>query len=98
MTEEDLKVYEVINCLNKNLIPHFVWYLEKGKRYDIETVSIDRIWNKKHFCESCRKFTSKVSPIPLCSFGKKLKTAIAYKESFKNKIFKKSYQKDIKKL
>ena len=25
---------------NKNLMPHFVWYLEKEKRYDIETWSV----------------------------------------------------------
>ena len=32
-SEISLKVYDVINCLNKNLITHFVWYLEKEKRY-----------------------------------------------------------------
>ena len=25
----NLKVYDIINCLNKNLITHFVWYLGK---------------------------------------------------------------------
>ena len=44
-----LKVYDVINCLNKNSITHFVWYLEKEKRYDIEILSIDRVLNKEHF-------------------------------------------------
>ena len=49
-SEINLKVYDVINCLNKNLIIHFVWYLENEKRYDIETLPIDRILNKKeHF-------------------------------------------------
>ena len=43
------KVYDVINCLNKNLITYFVQYLEKEKRYDTETFSIDRVLNKKHF-------------------------------------------------
>ena len=42
-------VYDVINCLNKNLITHFVWYLKKEKRHDIETLSIDRVLNKEHF-------------------------------------------------
>ena len=28
-----LKDYDVINCLNKNLLIHLVWYLEKEKRY-----------------------------------------------------------------
>ena len=44
----NLKVYDIINCLNKNLITHFVWYLEKEKRYDIESLSIDRVINKEH--------------------------------------------------
>ena len=38
----NLKVYDVINCLNKNLT-NFFWYLQKEKRYEIETLSIDRI-------------------------------------------------------
>ena len=45
----NLKVYQIINCLNKNLITHFVWYLEKEKRYDIKTLSIDRVLKKEHF-------------------------------------------------
>ena len=44
----NLKVYDVINCLNKNSITHFVWYLEKEKRYDIETLSIDGVSDKEH--------------------------------------------------
>ena len=30
----NLKVYDVVSCLNKNLITHFISYLEKEKRYD----------------------------------------------------------------
>ena len=45
----NLKVYDVINCLNKYLIKHFVWYPEKEKRYEIENLSKDRLLNKKHF-------------------------------------------------
>ena len=45
----NLKVYDVTNCLNKNLLTHFVWYLAKEKRYDIETLSIGRVLNKEHF-------------------------------------------------
>ena len=44
-----LKVHDVINCLNKNLIRHFVWYLGKEKRYGIETLSIDRVLNEERF-------------------------------------------------
>ena len=47
----NLEVSDVINCLNKNLITHLVWYLEKEKRYDIETFSIVRLLNKEHFYE-----------------------------------------------
>ena len=44
-----LEVYDVINCLNKNSVTHFVWYLENEKRYDIETLSIDGVSDKQHF-------------------------------------------------
>ena len=49
-SKKNLKVYDVINCLNKNLITHFVWYLEKEIRCDIETLSIDIELNKERFC------------------------------------------------
>ena len=45
----NLKVYDVINCLNKDLITHFVLYLEKEKSYDIQLFSIDSVLNKEHF-------------------------------------------------
>ena len=45
----NLKVHDVMKCLNKNLITHFVWYLRKKKSYDIETLFIDRVLNKEHF-------------------------------------------------
>ena len=45
----NLKVYDFINCLNNNLITHFVLYLEKEKMYNIETLSIDRVIKKEHF-------------------------------------------------
>ena len=48
-SKTNLKVYGIINCLNKNLIIHFVWYLEKEKKYDIEILSIDRVLSKEHF-------------------------------------------------
>ena len=38
-----------MNCLNKNLIIHFVSYLEKEKSDDMETLSIDSVLNKQHF-------------------------------------------------
>ena len=45
----NLKVHDVINCLNKNPITYFVWYLEKEKRYDIKTLPIDGVSDKEHF-------------------------------------------------
>ena len=47
IADTSFKVYDVIKGLNKNLITHFVWYLEKAKSYDIETLSIDRV-RKNH--------------------------------------------------
>ena len=46
---KNLKIYDAINCLYKNLKAHFVWYLEKKIRCGIDTLSIDRKLNKKHF-------------------------------------------------
>ena len=45
----NLKVCDAINCLNKNLITHFAWYLGKGKRYGIETLPTDIVLKKAHF-------------------------------------------------
>ena len=56
----NLKVHDAINCLNKNSITHFVWYLGKEKRYDNETLSIDGVSDKEQFYRTimqkiCRK-------------------------------------------
>ena len=41
------------------------------KKYDIETLSIDRVLNKNGFMErSCKKCPPKSSPRPLFNFGK----------------------------
>ena len=45
----NVKIYDIINCLKKNLITYFVLYLEKGKSYDIEILSTDWVLNKEHF-------------------------------------------------
>ena len=63
----NLKVYDVIKCLNKNLITHFVLYLETEVRWDIETLSIDRVLNTEHFY---RKIKQKMHPRPLFNFAK----------------------------
>ena len=65
------KVYGVSICLNENVITHVVWYLEKEKRYDIETLSFDRVLCKEHFHgkimqKLCTKSQSKI----FLNFGK----------------------------
>ena len=44
----NFRVHDVINCLTKNIRTYFVRYLEKEKRYDIETLSIDRVSNEEN--------------------------------------------------
>ena len=53
----NLKVYDIVNCLSKNSITHFVLCLEKEKRHDIETLSIDGLSDKERFY---RKITQKI--------------------------------------
>ena len=65
------KVYDIINCPNKNLKLSFVWYLGKEKRYDIKMLGIDWVLNNEHFMgKSCIKFTAKSSPRFLFNFDK----------------------------
>ena len=46
-----LKVHEVINCLNKNLVTHFVWCsVRKRWRWNLIN-SINRVLNKEHLHE-----------------------------------------------
>ena len=54
-------IYDMINSLNKNLARYFVWCLEKEKRYEFGTLSIDRVLNKEHFlAKVCTKLVSDV--------------------------------------
>ena len=70
-SKENLKVYDDINCLNKNFITDFVSYLKKEIRCSIETLSSDRVSNKDLFMEkSCRKCAQKSSPRFLFTFAK----------------------------
>ena len=48
-SKKNLKVCDVINFLNKNLIKHFVWYLEEEIGCDIESLTIGRLLKKEHF-------------------------------------------------
>ena len=87
----NLKVYDVINCLNKNLMTHFLWYVEKGKRYDIETLCIDWVLNKEHFYE---KIMQKCVLDFLFIVANNLKQPLHARNIFKNKIFRKGIIKN----
>ena len=82
----NLKVYDVINCLNKNFITRFDWYLEKEKRHDIETLFIVRVLNKDYFYGKivqtiCTKSYSQIPCFILANNSKHTRN------SFKSKIF-----------
>ena len=62
----NLKVHDVINCLNKNSITHFVWYLEKEKRYGIGVSDTEHFYRKIVL----KKCAAKASPRPFYNFGK----------------------------
>ena len=68
----NFEVYDVSICLNKNLITHFAWYLEKEKRYDIQTLLIDRVLHNRNIFmkRSSRNYALKTSARPLLNFGK----------------------------
>ena len=69
-SKKNLKVYDAINCISKNLITHFVWYLKKEIGCDIEILSIVRVSNKEHFYgKSCGKCAPKASDRPFFNFA-----------------------------
>ena len=77
----------VINCLNMNLITHFVWYLDKEIRCGIETLSI---YPKNHAENVLQKLAPNHFLILLNNPDQELHT----RNSFKNKVF---WQRIIKK-
>ena len=79
----NLKVYDVINRLNKNLITHFVSYLEKEKDMKLKLWPLIQYYKRNIFMKkSFRQCAPKASPIPLFYFSKQPKTAIACKNFF----------------
>ena len=66
--------------------------LEKEKRYDIETLSIDRILNKKHFSwkHYGENVHQKLVPDPFLILVNDPKQPLHVRNYFKNKIFWKS--------
>ena len=64
-SKKNLKIYDVINSVNKNLITHFVLYLQKEVRYDIETLSIDKELNKEYLWKNhAENMHQKLAPVP----------------------------------
>ena len=77
---------------------HFVWYLKKEKRYNIETLSIDRVLKKEHFIgKSCKKVHQRLFLDPFLTLVNNPKKPLRARNSFKN-ILKEDYQKAFKKL
>ena len=84
----NLKVYDITNCLSKNSVTHFVWYLKKEKRYDIETLSINEVSDKQYFYRKtmqkmCSKSWSQTSII----LENNPKQPLHARNPFKSKIF-----------
>ena len=69
-SKTNIKAYDVIKFLNKKLITRFIWYLEKEKRYDIESLSTDIVLDRGNLYEKpCRKCAPKANPRPFFNFG-----------------------------
>ena len=84
-SKTNVKVHDIINCLNKNSVTHFVWYLGKEKSYDNETLSLEGVSAKEHFYSKImQKMGSKNQSQPLHA-----------RNYFKSKIF---WRRIIKKL
>ena len=84
----NIKVYDTSICRNKNLITYFVWYLEKEKRYDIETLSNDRVLRKEHFHgKSCRNYAPKASSKLFLILENNPKQPLHARKCFENKTF-----------
>ena len=84
----NLKVYGVKNCLNNNLITHFVWYHEKEKRYNIELCQFIEYYVRSIFMEKwCWKCAPKLVLDPFLVLLNNPKQPLHARNCFKNKIF-----------
>ena len=95
-SKKNLKVYEVINCLNKNLITYYIWYLEKEIRCDIETLSIDRVLHTEHFYG--KLCAPKASPRPLFNPNITQNSHCMQEILFKIRYFERELSKSLKKV
>ena len=95
----NLKIYEIIICLNNNLIKHFVWYHEREERYDVETLYIVRVLNKyiklssKNHAENVHH---EVVPGPYFNFG--INSHYMQEILLKIKHFERGLSKSLKKV
>ena len=93
-SKKKTQVYDVINCLSKNVITHFVWYLEKEIRCDTKTLSIDRQLSKDHFNrKTMHNVHQKVAPNPFLILVNNPKQPLHARNSFKDKVFWKRIMK-----
>ena len=84
----NLKVYDAINCLNKNSITYFVCYLEKEKRYDTKTLSIDGVSNKTFLWKNhAENMQQEIVPDLFIILVNDPKQPLYPRNSFKSKIF-----------
>ena len=86
-SNRNLIVCEIINCLNKNLITYFSWYLGKEKRYDIETLPTDRVLNKTFLWKNhAENVHQTLVPDPLLILVNNPKQPVHARNYFKSKI------------
>ena len=80
LSKINLKVYNVMNCLNKNLITFCLisWQGKKVWHWNFVQIVLRHIFMEKSY----RKCATKASPRLLFYFGKQPKTAIACKKFF----------------
>ena len=77
----------------------FVLYLKKVKRYDIETLSVDRVLNTEPFLgKSCWKCAPEVIPGPLLTLGSNLKNHCMQETLLKMRYFERGLSKSLKKI
>ena len=74
------------------LITHFVWYLEKENRYEIETLSIDRVLNKEYFYGKVMQEICTKSFLILVNNPKQ---PLHARNSFKTRYFEKGLPKSL---
>ena len=80
-----LKVYDVINWLNKNLKTHFAWYLQK----ESVSWSIDKVLNTEnlHGKKHAENMPKKLVPDPFWILANSSKQSMYARNSFENEIF-----------